>query len=272
MFINPQWRILTIGDGDLSFSSSLIKKYQLDSLTATIFDNEDKLFNKYGDKYYQALKQSGHQVLTSFDVLNPATWSNLPRQKFDLIIFQFPLIPNFTNKQDYTDQCRGYSLNTLHRRLLRGYLIHCFKYFLDPQGQQIAYISSKDVKPYNQWNIEKAIITNTDLHFLGAMKFNIKAFPGYEIRNVDRDKFVPSTNSFTYAFSSAKQNTLNDYINPHTLFEQSDQNDQFCPLCHAGPFISLQDKLIHNETKKHQQMLFFENQWQAALSDIYFSF
>ena len=47
MYINPKWRILTIGDGDLSFSVSLLKNYQPRALTATVFDSQLSLSTKY---------------------------------------------------------------------------------------------------------------------------------------------------------------------------------------------------------------------------------
>ena len=39
MHINPNWRILTVGDGDLSFSHALLTHYHPKQLTATVFDD-----------------------------------------------------------------------------------------------------------------------------------------------------------------------------------------------------------------------------------------
>jgi hypothetical protein len=58
MYINPDWRILTVGDGDLSFSASLMAHHKPRSLTATIFDSRATLMRKYGDdENYQRLKK-----------------------------------------------------------------------------------------------------------------------------------------------------------------------------------------------------------------------
>jgi hypothetical protein len=37
----------------------------------------------------------------------------------------------------------------------------------------------------------------TSLSYVGKMAFNISEFPGYKIRNVDRDKHVKDTQGFT---------------------------------------------------------------------------
>ena len=55
MYIDPQWRILTVGDGDLSFSASLLKYHQPQQLTATVYDQLAELVQKYGDQHYREL-------------------------------------------------------------------------------------------------------------------------------------------------------------------------------------------------------------------------
>ena len=268
MYINPAWRILTIGDGDLSFSTSLLKNHQPKSLTATIFDSYASLTTKYGIEYFQQLQAQGCEVLTSFDVTNKETWKQLKKQQFDVVIFQFPLLPAFNSAEDFTQQCSStsgnvnstISVNTLHRRLLRTYLLHCFNDFLDSNGAQLAFITSKDVKPYQQWNIEQALTLNTDINYLGYLPFNIENFPGYKIRNVDRDKHVKNTKGISHVFSLKLITELNNkIIKPIYL------NENYCSYCRVGPFHSALDRTNHLASKKHIQMEIFEQQW---LNDI----
>ena len=174
MIINSNSRILTIGDGDLSFSASLLKNYQPKQITATIFDNVKQLSLKYGDEHYQTLIKGRCDVITEFDVTNRKSWGELKLHLYDVVIFQFPLIPAFTTKQEYQDSCRLFSKNTLNRRLLRLYLLNCFKYFLAEQGANLAFITSKSVKPYRQWNIESSLIMGSDINFIGRVYFDIK--------------------------------------------------------------------------------------------------
>jgi len=260
MYINSAWRILTIGDGDLSFSHALLENYQPKALTATIFDNYASLSAKYGAEHFQQLQAQGCELLTSFDVTNKQTWEQLKKQQFDAVFFQFPLLPAFNSADDFKQQCANVSVNTLHRRLLRHYLLHCFEEFLDSYGAQLAFITSKDVKPYRQWHIEQALTLNTDIHYLGYMPFEIAKFPGYKIRNVDRDKHVKDTQGITHVFSRRLSTELDCKLTKPKYLD-----DNYCGYCRVGPFHTEQDRENHRVSKKHQQMALFEQQW---LSDI----
>ena len=74
MIIDKQWRILTIGDGDLSFSNALFKHHQPALLTATVYDSLTTLSNKYNDNFYQQLKKQNIPVFFEFDITKPCSW------------------------------------------------------------------------------------------------------------------------------------------------------------------------------------------------------
>lgn len=273
MYIKPHWRILTIGDGDLSFSASLWKKFQPKQLTATVLDSQQVLENKYQQHAIELLKSNPYQqVLFSFDVTKPESWhsekAKLIQRQFDLVIFQFPLVPAFDDPE-FFHQLKDISVNTINRLLLRQYLIHCAKYFLDPDGEQLCYITSKDVKPYSEWNIENCLNRNLEnIHYLGAMPFEIEKFPGYKVRNVDRDKHVKDTQGITYIWSleQLKNKSFKEW--GVRLTPASHQGQEFCTLCKAGPFISKSDELLHLKTKKHRLMQQYEDQYNRAISKI----
>ena len=260
MYINPAWRILTVGDGDLSFSHSLLENYRPQSLTATIFDDYSSLTSKYGATHLLQLKAQGCEVLTSFDVTNRKTWGQLCEHQFDVVFFQFPLLPAFNSAEDFKQQCQNISLNTLHRRLLRHYLVNCFNYFLDNDGAQLAFITSKDVKPYREWNIEQSLTLNTNINYLGCIPFDIDKFPGYKIRNVDRDKHVKQTQGVTYVFSQRTKTELDNKVTLSPILRER-LNDNYCMYCQVGPFNTKQNKQNHLISKKHQKMTLFEQQW-----------
>lgn len=267
MYIDPKWRMLTVGDGDLSFSASLLKYHRPKQLIATIFDDKISLFNKYGDSHYLNLEKENCQVLTGFDVTDKNTWGNLNKQSFDAVIFQFPLLPAFSSEKAFQAQCQKYTVNTLNRALLRKYLINCFTYFLDESGAQFAFITSKDVKPYLHWNINESLTRMTDINYIGKLKFDISEFPGYEVRNVDRDKHVKSTQGTTYIYSRASIESCkialekgSDKYIIYNLQEHGNKNN-VCHICQTGRFGSEEDKNKHLATKKHQQMFEFEQQW-----------
>lgn len=268
MYLDPNWRILTIGDGDLSFSSSLLSHHQPRQLTASIYDDLATLTNKYGDDFYQLLRQKNCPVFTKVDITNPDSWEHIPRQQFDLVIFQFPLIPAFQNKADF--EKANTNSNLLNRHLLRQFLLNCSAQFLDPQGEQLCFITSKDVKPYSEWNIEHSLTLNTDINFLGSMPFDISKFPDYRIRNVDRDKHVKDTKGITYVWranlnpSSHRDSSWITELQPATqTYFLTDP--QFCACCDAGPFTSEQHKSDHEKSRRHIRMFKYEKQWQQAI-------
>ena len=268
MILNKQCRILTIGDGDLSFSYSLQKYHSPLSLTATVFDPHKTLQKKYGDVFYQKLQQENVSVLFNFDVTDKSTWENLTKNSFDIVIFQFPLLPAFSSFSDYQSSFlsrdkkdKNTIVNTLNRKLLHTFLMHAEKYFLDKNGEQLCYITSKDVKPYREWNIEHSLAMKTNLHYLGSSNFDISLFPEYKVRNVDRDKHVRDTKAQTYVWSFNNNHPLKNKLQP-AIF----QEDNCCQCCRAGPFTTLQEKSEHEKSRKHQKMQDFEQAWESELN------
>jgi sulfur relay (sulfurtransferase) DsrF/TusC family protein len=280
MVINKEWSVLTIGDGDLSFSRSIFDNFQPKKLTATVLDSVNELTSKYGCEHLDYLqKQSDDvlnlvdcQVVTEFDITDLDKVRQLT-QEYDLVIFQFPLVPNFSSQGEFQQRTKSctqsneqvLSINTINRRLLRFFLINSFDCLLAQDGAQLAYISSKDVKPYTDWDIEYSLTKWTELDCVGSMEFITEQFPGYKIRNVDRDKHVKDTASLTYVWTSNQNREarldLFPAISPvPTLF-----GELGCNICHAGPFETEQEKISHLAGKKHKRMSEYEVQWKSYL-------
>ena len=260
MIINKHWRILTIGDGDLSFSNGLQNAFHPASLTATVYDSLNTLTKKYGDEFYQKLSKLKIQTLCDFDVCDHKTWDGLVKNSFDLVIFQFPLLPAFNSFTEYKERCAESNPNILNRHLLRQFLINSFKYYLDPNGEQLCYITSKDVKPYRQWNIENSLHFKTDISYLGSALFNIELFPGYKIRNVDRNKHVKDTKGITYVWSLDSNHQIAKSLKPPQYL-----GDNYCTACRAGPFSNQIDATEHQTSKKHIQQIEYERLWLSHL-------
>ncbi|KZN64955.1 class I SAM-dependent methyltransferase [Pseudoalteromonas luteoviolacea] len=257
MKLNPQWRILTVGDGDLSFSYSIQKHLKPTSLVASIYDSESALREKYQEHALDNLLKAGVQVLTKFDVTDVDSWQRLGQQQFDAVIFQFPLIPAFASRDEFKQN--QLSINTLNRRLLRYFLVNSQSIALDKQGPMLSIITSKDVKPYCEWNLEQTLHQGLNINYLGQTDFNIDLFPNYKIRNVDRDKHVKDTRGISY-FWSSQTDTAQSLVIPDYL------SDSHCGMCRAGPFLTEQDKQAHHSSKKHKQMSAHEKAWQVFLA------
>jgi len=274
MYLKPNWRILTIGDGDLTFSAALWQAFKPKQLTATVLDSQQVLENKYQHHAIRELQQDPNQgVLFGFDITKPKTWPKAwqvsKHKQFDLVIFQYPLVPAFEDP-NYFHHMGDISVNTLNRLLLRKFLIHCQQYFLDPEGPELCYITSKNVKPYCEWNIENSLNQGlNNIQYLGSTPFDIGRFPGYQVRNVDRDKHVKETQGITYVWSSKEgvnsHDSERELIN--SLNGKTHQAPNCCTICKAGPFVSLSDRALHEQTKKHQLMRQYENQYCQALQD-----
>ncbi|WP_046006050.1 class I SAM-dependent methyltransferase [Pseudoalteromonas rubra] len=258
MLIEPDWRVLTVGDGDLSFSLSLSKQLKPGHLCASIYDDEATLRSKYQQHALDELRAQNVPVLTEFDVNNQRSWAALEGRQFDAVIFQFPLIPAFTSKQAFDAQTL--STNTLNRRLLRNFVDFSHRFALDSSGPMLALVTSKDVKPYCEWNLEGSLCDGLDYQYLGQSDFNINAFEGYRIRNVDRDKHVKDTSGITYYWSAKPHARLRQSLNQPPYLTHN-----HCAMCRAGPFLSEQDKQAHWGSKKHAMMHKHEQDWLAYL-------
>ncbi|MEM7151156.1 MAG: Rossmann-like fold-containing protein, partial [Pseudomonadota bacterium] len=120
MYLNPNWNILTVGDGDLSFSNALYNHIKPQKLVASTYDAAATLTEKYPDNALASLKAHKIDVLNEFDVTNTQCWQQLAEHlnSFDVVIFQFPLIPAFIGRDAFEKNTRNNSMNVLNRALL----------------------------------------------------------------------------------------------------------------------------------------------------------
>lgn len=261
MLLNPNWRILTIGDGDLTFSYSLKKHHQIKNLSATVLDDKKTLTTKYKENGLSGLTNLGEKVFFELDITNKTTWPNELKNAFDLVIFQFPLVPAAKSCEDFTN---APSQNIVNRALLRDFLKACFNYFLDENGLRLSYITSKEVKPYLHWQIETDLTVDTNITHMGKQVFDYALFPDYQIRNVDRDKKVKDTEGFIYAYSDKRQD--DDILKVFTPFKYI--NDKYCALCRVGPYSSDENEKRHLASKKHQKLSQYQQEWFLYLDSI----
>ena len=266
MYLNPDWNILTVGDGDLSFSNALYRHIQPKKLVASTYDDQSTIEQKYPDNALNALKSQQVEVLNSFDVTNPQCWQALGQHlhSFDVVIFQFPLIPAFVGRDAFEHNTRHTSMNVLNRALLHQFIKYANEFALNTQGAGLCFITSKDVKPYREWNIEGSLNTHLNAQYQGQMPFDISHFNGYKIRNVDRDKHVKDTSGITYVFSEKPLPELASLLTLPAYL-----SDNYCSLCRVGPFLADEDKSKHFAAKKHLQMIKLEQDWQQWLTAFY---
>ncbi|MBH0055451.1 DUF2431 domain-containing protein [Pseudoalteromonas sp. SWXJZ94C] len=270
MYLNNKWRILTVGDGDLSFSNAIRNHVNPQTLVASTYDDATTIEQKYQNNALNNLKARNVHVLNSFDVTNTACWQGLKGylNSFDVVIFQFPLIPAFVGREAFESNTRQNSMNVLNRALLHQFIKYANEFALDPGGPMLCYITSKDVKPYREWNIEGSLNDRLNIEYCGQMQFDISHFEGYKIRNVDRDKHVKDTSGITYVFSPKNIDTHTSELSPQ-LTKPAYLTPNHCSLCRVGPYMASEDETKHLNAKKHQQMLHLESDWQQWLNEFY---
>ncbi|MBD1583023.1 Rossmann-like fold-containing protein [Pseudoalteromonas sp. S16_S37] len=260
MILEKHWRVLTVGDGDLSFSHALHSLIPCGQVTASTYDSEQTIRDKYQYHVLELLAKANIPYVDEFDVTDSNAWQRLAPQKYDLVIFQFPLIPAFSSHKEF--QASELSVNTLNRALLRQFLDNAHHFALDPNGPMLCYITSKDVKPYCEWDLEGALTDNSTVQYLGQQPFNIAQFPGYKIRNVDRDKHVKDTSGITYVFSAKPNQALVKHLHVPLYL-----GDNHCSICRAGPFFSETDMQAHLDSKKHKAMQKHQQAWLNYLAN-----
>ncbi|KAF8024458.1 hypothetical protein BT93_F1589 [Corymbia citriodora subsp. variegata] len=131
---SPHHRILLVGEGDFSFSSSLASAFgsafgSASNITATSLDHYDALTKKYkkAKSNLWNLEKLGASVLLGVDATKMKYYPDLSVRKFDRIIFNFPHA-GFYGKED------NVHLIEMHRTLISAFF-HNASQMLRPDGE-----------------------------------------------------------------------------------------------------------------------------------------
>lgn len=89
---DPLDHILLIGEGDLSFASSLVHTHGCASLVATVFDSQEQLESKYPQaiSHAESIVAEGQTVLYGVDATKLTQKEIRRGQRWDRIVFNFP--------------------------------------------------------------------------------------------------------------------------------------------------------------------------------------
>ncbi|PPJ51846.1 hypothetical protein CBER1_09567 [Cercospora berteroae] len=176
-------RILLIGEGDFSFSRSIVAEHGCCDVTATCYDSQEELFEKYkpqAESHVQYLEEEGQKVLYSVDATRSDKHKQLAKTvaeegKFNVILFNFPHVGG--KSTDVNRQVR------FNQELL-------VKFFQTAQGLLVVNGNSDEEKgtivvtlfegePYTLWNV-KDLARHAGLEVVRSFKFLAEAYPGYE--------------------------------------------------------------------------------------------
>ncbi|KAL7274329.1 hypothetical protein RUND412_002774 [Rhizina undulata] len=162
-------RILLVGEGDFSFSKSLIEHHGMLNVTATSYDSETDLKNKYpqAEENVAFLRENDAVVICSVDATKLNKTKSLKKKKFDVVVFQFPHVGGLTKDMDR--QIRS------NQELLLGFFTAA-KELLIPTGTTV--VTLFEGSPYNLWDIRR-LAKSMGLKSQRSFKFQSEAYPGY---------------------------------------------------------------------------------------------
>jgi len=221
--------VLTIGDGDFTFSLSIAKALSnTGKLHATSYESYDTL-NRIYPNFYTTVQEleSYRNVVISYnvdatDIQN--TSKSLKRTKFHRIIFNFPC-EAVDEGQD------GQNEQFIQNQSLIASFLQNASVLLHEAGE--IHVTHKTKPPYNQWNIQSLHgndstgnddnskgnnTTSAEIKFLGRIVFDKCCFLPYTPRKALDKKSFPCHDACIYIFGRRKE-----------IDSQSQKSHQFPP-------------------------------------------
>eukprot|EP01041_Mallomonas_annulata_P002670 gene2670-5250_t len=199
------YKILTVGDGDFSFSLSIAKGLLPDitqtenktEIIATSHESFECIIKTYpaSNQNLEQLKQLGVRIyhdidatsLQSYEVMNPF------KNNLDAIIWNFPCVRMENGADAQVNEIE------LNRSLLRRFFTNIVEYLKDSNPLDTessinqhgrVYITHKTIEPFCWWNIVQ-LAEESGLYYNGSIIFDKYLFPGYINRKVLNKKSFP---------------------------------------------------------------------------------
>ncbi|KAL7084056.1 hypothetical protein ACP275_14G201600 [Erythranthe tilingii] len=186
-------RILVVGDGDFSFSTSLAVAFgSASNMIATSLNSISFLNENYANaaSNIEELTSRGCVVMHGIDATKMANHPLIGHLNFDRVIFNFPFAGFFKNLSRESQLRR-------HRRLVNLFMKNA-KEMISSGGE--IHISHKTNGFHIEWNLE-SIGSSHGLRLIEAVKFNHREYPGYNTKcGFGGDNIFNCNPSRTYKF------------------------------------------------------------------------
>ncbi|GJN33675.1 hypothetical protein PR202_gb22296 [Eleusine coracana subsp. coracana] len=192
--------ILTVGDGDFSFSLALATAFGSGAnLVATSLDTYEVSRGKYSkaESNIMELKRLGATVLHGVDVKTMTFHTDLKNRWFDRIVFNFPHA-SFKGKEDDLHVIKYVPYHYLcfchsHKELM-WYFFYNARRLLRPYGE--IHVTHKTGDPYDRWNLER-LSAEHSLVLVMKVGFQKEDYPGSNQKRGDGarcdEPFDPAT-------------------------------------------------------------------------------
>ncbi|PQE10384.1 hypothetical protein CJF32_00000907 [Rutstroemia sp. NJR-2017a WRK4] len=173
---SPRDSILLIGDGDLSFASSLISHHKAQHLTATVYeDSLPTLREKYPhvDENIKVIEEGGGAIKYGVDATKMKAWTTGKNGRgegvMDRIFFNFPHVGG--KSTDVNRQVR------YNQELLVAFFQRALP-SLSPRHGASIIVTLFEGHPYTLWNI-RDLGRHAGLEVERSFRFQAGAYPGY---------------------------------------------------------------------------------------------
>ncbi|KAH8782825.1 hypothetical protein F5883DRAFT_398147, partial [Diaporthe sp. PMI_573] len=171
---SPEDSILLIGEGDLSFSRTLVEHHYCENVTATVLEKDlEDLISKYPHvkENVDLIEAEGCKVAYGVDAKKMGPWAKKSGKDsvgiMDRIIFNFPHVGG--KSTDVNRQVR-YNQELLVEFFKRALLS------LAPGGTII--VTLFEGEPYTLWNV-RDLARHSGLQIERSFRFQASAYPGY---------------------------------------------------------------------------------------------
>lgn len=193
-------RILTVGDGDFSFSlclaTHLRRKDISDESKATIvassYESQESVLKTYPTAHstLSALSSAGVRVLHDIDARKVHEYSSINSKDYDVIVWNFPCkgVPaGFDGQVNEIEE---------NKEMLQSFFKTCGK-VLKPNGE--VHVTHKTLEPFSWWKIGEIAESCGWIHECSVI-FDKCVYPGYKnCKALDKRSF-PTSDALIYIF------------------------------------------------------------------------
>jgi len=186
--------VLTVGDGNLSFSLALARALGGECVTATTWESRSEVLAIYKAPHivHELENDLGATVMDRVDAARLG--ERFSDCTFDYIVFNFPCVAPADAAPGEDGQMQHFEHN---RALLSGFG-SCAAALLNDGGQ--VHVSHKTKASFGQWGLCELIQGDSGLICLGAVVFDRAAYVDYRPAKQRDAKSFPVSDACTFAF------------------------------------------------------------------------